>query len=377
MELIISSAAEPVDSEDQEAIRKLDAEISRLYIRHRILAGLSGARIYIADIDFISTEWPSGPYIIKIQNADATRKEQRGYENAASSRQFRNLMPRLVGAPTRLNKSRCVMLFAVAKGTLAEAATVDYLLKQDVLQVIPQLRLLMKALQPDTRPSSPGRGVPRKAFQDILGTLLIGGSSITARALSKLGVGTQAARLTFVGDTDILPNPIAYLENDVLRGDQAEILWPVGPTHGDLNCQNIICALAQQNKQTVPDLIDYSNFRADGYILYDLAYLEFDLLMRILPLKTAEARSQFYRLCQDLTDSIKLPKTLSGGAYVIEVRKLLEPIRNYVQDYWIEKAGRPDDYYIAYWLACTAAGLNYMRKVTDVAGAKIALNYAA
>lgn len=377
MELLVSPAAEPLSLEDREAINNLDKIVTKLYLRKKIGGGLSGARIWLADIEFVSSELFGGPHILKVQNADATKKEQKGYQSAVLSPKFANLMPKLIGEPVRLNKSRCVMIFAVSKGTLAEAATIDTLLQKEVSQVIPQLDGLVDALRPDVQPKSPGRGTPREALQNILGTLLIGQSSITARALSKLGVGSEAARLTFAGDTDILPNPIAYLENDALWGDDAEILWPVGPTHGDLNCQNIVCALRSKSGQITPDLIDYSNFRSDGYLLYDLAYLEFDLLLRILPSRDTKAHQHYYRLCRDLTQDTVLPDTLSGGAFVIPVRELLSPIRNYVQDYWIEKAGRPDDYYVAFWLAGMAVGLNYMRKASDIVETKLAFNFAA
>jgi hypothetical protein len=189
------------------------------------------------------------------------------------------------------------------------------------------------------------------------------------RLLSTFDMATQAEHLLdtpvmkFANSTHLLPNPIAFLEHP--EGWQTEtpfqtITVQLGRSHGDLHAENIMCSYGAP-----PDMIDFSTFRKDQAIYFDLAYLEFDLLMRVCQPEKPENRQYLAEIVEHLThkDDLGLFRTArSVGPLGSVVLNLIRPLREAVNNLFDRT--RQEYSEITFWLCATAVGLNFTRKMT-------------
>jgi hypothetical protein len=153
-----------------------------------------------------------------------------------------------------------------------------------------------------------------------------------------------------------LPNPLTFLREDMWSGVRAYASAPEGLIHGDLHTGNVITA---PHSGRSPKIIDLSDYRPDGVPFFDLAYLEFDIIRKYLPISTAEARRQWLELLDCSMQDVLPSRTKSGGTSIDFVLQALAPCRHLVRD--IQQLYN-DDSGLVWWLATVASGLNYARK---------------
>jgi predicted ATPase len=161
-------------------------------------------------------------------------------------------------------------------------------------------------------------------------------------------------------DGQVYPNPLLFCL-DQERWYKARLLDSVhGFQHGDLNVANVLASFSSNRNR--PDglyLIDFALYKAGMPLFYDLAYLEMSYLLEQL------GSSRFLRWWQflqsfantDLPDARTAAMELSGPAAVVSAGRS-------AFKRWVEKDHRSlqDDLWGQYWLAATAAGLNYANK---------------
>lgn len=125
-------------------------------------------------------------------------------------------------------------------------------------------------------------GRPEKFFQDVLKYRLEDNGNFYRAAMEILEAPTACAVL--IG-TKVYPNPIYYIKNlaEWLPRCQDMVLMR-GNVHGDLHGLNILCTkdlAAPEDLQY--SIIDYDSYEADGYLLFDHAYLELYLYFKLFP----------------------------------------------------------------------------------------------
>jgi hypothetical protein len=161
-----------------------------------------------------------------------------------------------------------------------------------------------------------------------------------------------------------LPNPLAFLREDLWEGYHEKYTFPTGYIHGDLHTGNILCLLSAQNKlPLLPCIIDFESHSSTGFPFFDLAYLEFDVIHRALSLDTSVQRQQWLQLTDFIMSGI-IPERQSTDNPLLNLAwKLIQPIRNVTQQICKRShSTHADGYEIAWWSACVAVGLNYARK---------------
>lgn len=159
----------------------------------------------------------------------------------------------------------------------------------------------------------------------------------------------------------VLPNPPAFLRKELWVGsDMVRLPWayPVGRIHGDLHCGNVICLPGSEDG---PKVIDFARARPDGIPFFDLALLEFDILLHVLTQLGADARDQRLALLDLIMSQVEVTQQPTGY-YAAAAWRLLKALRADVMR--LIKAGGTDHegFEIAWWLATVSVGLNYARK---------------
>ena len=144
--------------------------------------------------------------------------------------------------------------------------------------------------------------------------------------------------------------------------------------HGDLHADNIVCLKDGRNE--APTLIDFTQYKPNSLVYYDYAYLEFDLLLQLIPPLTEGDRQQWFEFGRQLAHNVEFPPSFSEGPKVDAARKLLAPLRQKVQER-LRKEKQFDDFASAYLIASIAVALNYFRKVSDEYERKLGLLVAA
>ena len=158
----------------------------------------------------------------------------------------------------------------------------------------------------------------------------------------------------------VYPNPLAFAREAKLWGRARPIDALAGFQHGDMNVNNVLVKFGEDGANIDGYyLIDFASFEERMPLLYDQAYLEMAFLLpyvgtvdfaRWVDLVTGFAT-------QDIPDPQWAPIELAGAANSIGAGR-----REF--DLWVGEnhTSLTDDLWGQYWLAATAAGLNFCGK---------------
>jgi hypothetical protein len=172
----------------------------------------------------------------------------------------------------------------------------------------------------------------------------------------------------------IIINPIWYIQSEVW--ERLKELNPYNPPyyisriHGDLHTENLICFFTKEGKSVCPKLIDFGQTRDNGIPLFDLAYLEFDIIRRVLNVNVNDDQYQWFNLLEYSMGDILPTEELKRGSNIqrkaARAIKFIYPIRVQVKRLLDDiKKREPllgESLERVWWLATTAVGLNYARK---------------
>ncbi len=164
----------------------------------------------------------------------------------------------------------------------------------------------------------------------------------------------------FIVDGSVLPNPLRYARRPEDWGSVRGCDSAIGFQHGDLNTNNILARFSRAGDALEGYyLIDFSLFKDDMPMLYDLRYLEMSYLAHVMgrsvPESVIELISRFGQ--HDMLGADDVPIDMAG------VNAVVRSSRG-AFDAWVQ-ANHPslqDDLWAQYWLAGTAAGLNFCHK---------------
>jgi hypothetical protein len=137
--------------------------------------------------------------------------------------------------------------------------------------------------------------------------------------------------------------------------------------HGDLHTGNIICRLESDRRisEHSPQIIDLALYEPEGHAFFDLAYLEFDLLIRCLPIENSAHWADWLAVLRHLNVSGIRPEGQPPGVRPAAAFELVQPIRLWVTDLIEQIKERSDttaeDYVSLWWVAAMAAGLSMSR----------------
>ena len=159
-----------------------------------------------------------------------------------------------------------------------------------------------------------------------------------------------------------LPNPLAYVLEETWGADAPAIPVTLGHMHGNMHAGNIICQIQPDGELAV---IGTGGYNKDGVPLYDLAYLEYDILQRVLRVETPEHAAQWLALLDYLMADV-VPTQEPRGYYGARAWALIRPIREEVaRQYELASRVSPSSAQAiraTWWIALMAAGLTYARK---------------
>jgi hypothetical protein len=156
-----------------------------------------------------------------------------------------------------------------------------------------------------------------------------------------------------------LPNPLSYVRAEAWKKLRYDVHCPVGHIHGDLHTGNIIVGSGAGVNVRLIDCEPIDEATLNGVPLFDLAYLEFDIIRQVLPIEQSELRPQWLELLSHSMAEI-LPSHHFHGwqAQAARAWRLMQPIRRQVQ----RLIEIEPEYEMVWWLATAAVGLNYARK---------------
>ena len=158
----------------------------------------------------------------------------------------------------------------------------------------------------------------------------------------------------------VYPNPLLFAREANLWGQARPIDALCGFQHGDMNVNNVLVRFSEDGANLESYyFIDFAFFEERMPLLYDQAYLEMAFLLpyvdtvdfaRWVDLVTSFAS-------QDIPDPQRVPIELAGAAAAISAGR-----REF--DNWVRAnhMSLTDDLWGQYWLAATAAGLNFCGK---------------
>ncbi|MCI0787679.1 MAG: ATP-binding protein, partial [Chloroflexi bacterium] len=158
----------------------------------------------------------------------------------------------------------------------------------------------------------------------------------------------------------VYPNPLLFAREADLWGRARPIDAIVGFQHGDMNVNNVLVKFGEDGANLESYyLIDFAFFEERMPLLYDQAYLEIAFL---LPYVATVDFARWVDLVtgfasQDIPDPQRVPIELAGAAAAISAGR-----REF--DQWIRAnhMSLTDDLWGQFWLAATAAGLNFCGK---------------
>lgn len=178
--------------------------------------------------------------------------------------------------------------------------------------------------------------------------------------MSLPGIYPSRMRLHIDALNRLLPNPIAYLDASAWGDSGLKWVCPRGHMHGDLNTGNVMCL---PGTKECPKVIDFADHRTDGHPLFDLAYLEFDVLQQVLDVESTRSRHDWIHLFKYSMSDLLPNGEPRRGKQVADAWTLIRPIRKQVAKLRDKRGGiHHDKCEIAWWLATVAVGVNFARK---------------
>lgn len=154
----------------------------------------------------------------------------------------------------------------------------------------------------------------------------------------------------FSYESKVFPNPYYYLNN--LHSPLAkQINGIVGKVHGDLNSNNIIV-----NKNFINDnydiyIIDYSHYINHGYLFFDHAYLQMNLLL------SSQSATNIFEWCADVSNIVE--EFGKFNKKYLFVKYIYDGILTFINKY---QSNNKENSWIQYYSAQIAVGLNWMNK---------------
>lgn len=378
-----------VNNEEKLILQQL-RRTATLTVLERITIGQSGSSVYLVNAIGYNSKEIDGLYFCKVYRTP-TGEEAETHRSVART-SIGKYIPKLVDSTPHLEGWMASLYDVAHKTTLRGSQPLSSLINSNflaardaivkVLNLLeiwnPLENLLGKRLSLHSLLLLPLRRyaiASDPTNTDIVERII---SVIPEMTIDTLSIGVEKY---------VLPNPVAYYSNSELwAGSRAEIYWPCGNIHGDLHTNNILC-LIDSNTETIsgdPTIIDFDTYESDGNILYDLAYLELDIAMRmynptilkysenpsnissnigkteISQLRLlAEYREYWPKLSSFLARSLLLPPCPPLNADSFAMYSLILPIREVVAKICSKRKG---DFEAAYWIARTSAGLSFARK---------------
>jgi hypothetical protein len=332
----------------------------------------------------------------KIDRDERCQQEYQRHARALSACTA-TFIPRIIRPPLGPIEGWSLILYQPAQGVIASACSLARLLNDDtppVARLTSQVRRLLVALSacwhaPETLHSSER---PRPLAELIQTMFNRGGIVRTdglAAHLQEVGLpGEDHYKVLFMPGDLVLPNPFAYLFSDSFwrleDGTPRQLVTPESPSHGDLHSGNIICRLTQEGQlldAAPPWLIDFAQFEEKQLPFFDLAYLELDLLLRSLPVRSEQNWSEWQQMTTHLARAVK-PTGRPAGMRNSAAWTMVQPIRQHLARLLRHTTASPaicEQYEQAWWLtAATVGALVARRHQVEQPGQRIAaLLYAS
>lgn len=160
-----------------------------------------------------------------------------------------------------------------------------------------------------------------------------------------------------------LPNPIAFILRSELWGNPEELRIPWTFVHGDLHAGNVVVRpnAAEQGLW----IIDFGQSAQKSLPLFDLAYLELDLVLRTQPTESNDDDDHAWQNWRSLTrhlTSAHVPHGAPDRQDVVITWELVRPIREYLGQYLERWTGSREDFELAWWLAMCVVGVRVARR---------------
>jgi hypothetical protein len=335
---------------------------AKVIILEEVTTGQSGSRVYLVDVTGHTPADPNGLHYCKIYRTPSGQEMEAHHEVAKTS--IGEHIPKLVDH-TPILDGWMASLYAVAHHTTFRGTQpLSKLIHKNMLAAIDSITNLVQMLESWNFPfSTRNIATPHALMQLPLRRFTYADRTsldIAERVESTIEtVRPDVSAIQFANL--VLPNPVAFLLHSHLWQNARTITWPSGHVHGDLHSNNVMCLMDSQHKTVIeyPVIIDFDTYESNGLLLFDLAYLEIDLCIRMLPPDTPENRELWLMISAYLCENLELPVTPSLGAEYYPLHTLLVPIRKTSNRICAQQKG---DFDAAFWIARASAGLNFARK---------------
>lgn len=325
--------------------------------------GKSGAEVYRAKI-ISSRNRMSGIYIIKLIDMSnrwfsrVNNEAEKCKELHIKATDFRDRLVDLVGDPIELD-GYLILLYRQANDSVLNS---DSLEKLNLTEKVQYLNLISRELLSKLNQDYQNGGNIDDFFKDILAYRIDEGGTFYKKIAQV--VERPSASAVLIGE-QLYPGPAYYMQNraEWITTCKEFVLFK-GNMHGDLHCQNIICV----KNLTMPEnlqysIIDYDSYNANGYLLFDHAYLELYLYLNTITENDLNLwRDSIEPLLQcDLGQNVE---SLIGSAVNNFRNAICSGIEQWRQD---SCPHMKDDIEIQFCLARIAAGINFFSKggITD------------
>ena len=356
--------------------RVLDAFANSKFhgVKYEYATGGSGSPVFVAHYKPRNQYGLDGTFIVKVGSEEWATKEQNFYENLPAN--FRS-SPLLIHSHMRSNSvdGQAAVAYDVAFNAVIKSKTLMSILdKREVSEeeAQKQIKELTHALVTWHLKGNGANESIIEAPYALLSRMLT--AKRTQDLLERLGRALpfwspDAPHIRVDGRDRLLPNPLAY--KAICEKLTYSPNCPIGYVHGDLHTGNVICFLESQE---LPKLIDFEQAVPNGVPLFDLAYLEFDIMCHLLAVEQQKDRQDWLTLLDySMAEIYPSNQIASWGAS--RAWTFLKPIREEVLQ--LQQTGG-EDYEVVWWLSTVAVGLNFARKSSQTRLERVAsLLYAA
>lgn len=335
---------------------------AKITILTKITTGQSGSHVYLVDVIGRSKQDSNGLHFCKIYRTPLG-DETKIYE-AVSRTPISEYIPKLVDNTLVINGWMASVYAIAHQTTLRESQPLSRLIYKNILGAIDGVSSLLQLLEkwnplPLVRQYSPPQALMLLPFARYRNASGIELDIVERIGLTTEVINSETSAIQF--STEVLPNPLAFLLRSELWHDARSISWPSGHVHGDLHSNNIIYLIDSKQKTVsgYPAIIDFDTYQSNWPVLFDLAYLEMDLCMRMIPPDNNNNRELWLRISRYLCQDIELPAVPPLEAQYYPLHSILKLIRQTVYRICEQQKG---DFEAAFWIARTSAGLGFARK---------------
>ncbi len=351
--------------EPQRETLKYFSVVSELYILDKITSGQSGSAVFKVGIEPArpSLDLLRGHYFVKIYRTRDGAESERN--RLVRQTKLSPYIPALVDSTPIIDEVWMASLYAPATPSSAGVARVlrKLLSPRDHDLAVASVVRLTELLREWNIPERQSYCSPFDLLRRPLRRFIYEEKEPIADRIANVLPGLTAERTKlYFGGHSVLPNPVAYLMRpDLWAAVPPNVSWPIGHIHGDLHSNNVICVTGSPGREVNLALIDFDTYEAENLTLYDLAYLECDLAMRMTNPGSIDDRRMWLKLSAYLASSLDLkgvPWPDISSRYIRDLIDLIVPLRAMVAD--VCQGNR--DFEQAFWIARAAAGLSFARK---------------